>query len=74
MAAADWGMCKDCQWWQIDPGATIADDTMGVCTDGPRGGCGPEREWLTIQVDQNLGAGHSPVGRSSSMDQRRGGR
>jgi hypothetical protein len=19
MAASDWGMCKDCQWWQIDP-------------------------------------------------------
>jgi hypothetical protein len=33
MAAADWGMCKDCPWWQIDPGATIADDTMGLCTE-----------------------------------------
>ena len=33
MAASDWGMCKDCQWWQIDPGANIADTTMGVCTE-----------------------------------------
>src|SRR4029453_1915998 len=31
MAASDWGMCKDCQWWQIDPGANIANTTMGVC-------------------------------------------
>ena len=33
MAASDWGMCKDCEWWQIDPGAKIADNTMGVCTE-----------------------------------------
>jgi hypothetical protein len=33
MAASDWGMCKDCQWWQIDPGAHIADNTMGLCTE-----------------------------------------
>src|SRR5919109_1569124 len=35
MAASEsnWGMCKDCQWWQIDPGAPIADHTMGVCTE-----------------------------------------
>jgi hypothetical protein len=48
MAASDWGMCKDCQWWQIDPGATIADHTMGLCTEyawragaGRRVKCGP---------------------------------
>jgi hypothetical protein len=41
---------------------------------GPSCGCGPEREGLTIQVDQNLGAGQSPVGRSSSMDQSIGDR
>ena len=33
MAASDWGLCKDCEWWQIDPGANIADTTMGVCTE-----------------------------------------
>jgi hypothetical protein len=33
MAASDWGMCQDCQWWQIDPGASISDNTMGVCTE-----------------------------------------
>jgi len=33
MAASDWGLCKDCQWWQIDPGATVADNTMGLCTE-----------------------------------------
>jgi hypothetical protein len=32
MAASDWGLCKDCQWWQIEPEAQIADNTMGLCT------------------------------------------
>lgn len=29
----DWGLCKDCKWWQIDPGAPIADQTLGLCID-----------------------------------------
>ena len=33
MAASDWGLCKECRWWQIDPGATAADNTMGLCTE-----------------------------------------
>ena len=33
MAASDWGLCKDCGWWQINPGANVADTTMGVCTE-----------------------------------------
>jgi hypothetical protein len=33
MAASDWGLCKDCQWWQIEPEAQIANTTMGVCIE-----------------------------------------
>ena len=33
MAASDWGLCKDCQWWQIEPDASIANTTMGLCTE-----------------------------------------
>ena len=29
----DWGLCKDCKWWQIEPGANIAGTTMGLCID-----------------------------------------
>ena len=29
----EWGLCKDCKWWQIEPGAPIADRTMGLCID-----------------------------------------
>ncbi|QDV75656.1 hypothetical protein [Botrimarina mediterranea] len=28
-----WGLCKDCKWWQIEPGASIADRTMGLCIE-----------------------------------------
>jgi hypothetical protein len=33
MAASDWGLCKDCQWWQIDPEAHHTNTTMGLCTE-----------------------------------------
>lgn len=28
-----WGFCKRCQWWQIEPSAKIGDATMGLCID-----------------------------------------
>jgi hypothetical protein len=28
-----WGECKDCKWWQIEPGAAVEDLTMGLCID-----------------------------------------
>jgi hypothetical protein len=33
MAASDWGMCKECQWWQIDPEARMVNTTMGLCIE-----------------------------------------
>jgi hypothetical protein len=29
----DWGLCKDCKWWQLDPGAAVAPRTMGLCIE-----------------------------------------
>jgi len=28
-----WGLCKECKWWQIEPDATVGDNTMGLCID-----------------------------------------
>jgi len=28
-----WGLCKDCKWWQIAPRARVAGSTMGLCID-----------------------------------------
>lgn len=29
----EWGECKDCKWWQIEPNAKISNHTMGLCID-----------------------------------------
>ena len=28
-----WGLCKDCKWWQIEPGDSVQNNTMGECID-----------------------------------------
>jgi hypothetical protein len=33
MASSEWGLCKDCKWWQIDPGAAVENLTMGLCIE-----------------------------------------
>jgi hypothetical protein len=33
MTASEWGECKDCKWWQIEPAAKIANTAMGLCID-----------------------------------------
>lgn len=33
MAKSEWGECKDCKWWQIDPGAAVQNLTMGLCIE-----------------------------------------
>ena len=33
MAKNEWGLCKDCKWWQIEPDAGIANTTMGLCIE-----------------------------------------
>jgi hypothetical protein len=33
MSESGWGLCKHCKWWQIEPKASIANTTMGLCID-----------------------------------------
>ena len=33
MATKDWGLCKDCKWFQIEPGSNLANTTMGLCIE-----------------------------------------
>jgi hypothetical protein len=28
-----WGLCKACEWWQIEPEAKVANETLGLCID-----------------------------------------
>lgn len=31
--ANDWGLCKACKWWQIEPDAENSNTTMGQCIE-----------------------------------------
>jgi hypothetical protein len=31
--SSDWGLCKDCKWWQIEPEASPENLTVGLCID-----------------------------------------
>ncbi len=33
MADTEWGECKDCKWFQIEPDAQAADHTLGLCIE-----------------------------------------
>ena len=33
MSKHQWDLCQRCQWWQIEPNATVKDTTMGLCID-----------------------------------------
>jgi hypothetical protein len=33
MAASEWGECKDCKWFQVEPNAKVSDNTLGLCLD-----------------------------------------
>lgn len=33
MNTQNWGECMNCQWWQIEPDASIAEETMGLCIE-----------------------------------------
>jgi hypothetical protein len=33
MAKQEWGLCKDCKWWQIEPDAEVHDQVLGLCIE-----------------------------------------
>ncbi len=33
MAEPSWGLCKECQWWQVEPDSAVANTTMGQCIE-----------------------------------------
>ena len=33
MSESEWGLCKDCKWWQIEPDAKATGTTLGLCID-----------------------------------------
>ena len=33
MASSEWGLCRDCKCWQIEPKAAAENLTLGLCID-----------------------------------------
>jgi hypothetical protein len=33
MPDTEWGLCKDCKWWQLEPDAPIENLTLGLCIE-----------------------------------------
>ena len=55
MANKEWGLCKDCKWWQIEPDAMIADHTIGYCID-------EDLQPYQLSVSGNSGCNHFMAG------------
>jgi hypothetical protein len=30
---SEWGLCKDCKWWQLEPAAKTSGTTLGLCIE-----------------------------------------
>jgi hypothetical protein len=55
MADSEWGLCKDCKWFQIEPGARAANNTMGLCIE-------EELQRFRLRVSGNSGCNRFMAG------------
>jgi hypothetical protein len=55
MAKSEWGKCKDCKWFQVEPGASAANNTMGRCIE-------EELQRFRLRVSGNSGCNEFMAG------------
>ena len=55
MTDSEWGLCKDCKWFQVEPGAKVADSTMGLCIE-------ESLQHLRLRVSGNSGCNEFMAG------------
>jgi hypothetical protein len=58
MATSGWGLCKDCQWWQIDPEVKTGATTMGM-------GIEEDLQPFRLRVSGDSGCNHYTPGEPS---------
>jgi hypothetical protein len=51
MADTEWGKCKDCKWFQIEPRVKAANNTMGLCIE-------EDLQRFRLRVSGNSGCNH----------------
>ncbi|HEX4612343.1 MAG TPA: hypothetical protein VH092_29380 [Urbifossiella sp.] len=54
--AAEWGECKGCKWFQVEPGAAVGNNTMGLCIE-------ESLQHLRLRVSGNSGCNCFAAGR-----------
>ncbi len=55
MATSTWGECKDCKWFQIEPGEKAKNNTMGLCIE-------ESLQRLRLRVSGNSGCNYFKTG------------
>ena len=63
----EWGLCKDCKWWQLEPRAGIKATTVGQCID-------EDLQRFTLRVSGNSGCNRFAPGRPGEPKGPAGGR
>ena len=61
MADSNWGLCRECQWWQIEPEANVADHTMGHCIE-------EQLREVRLRVSGNSGCSRFTPGKSARAE------
>lgn len=56
-----WGLCKDCKWYQIEPDANLANTTMGLCID-------EELQPYRLRVSGNSGCNRFMAGKPARAE------
>jgi hypothetical protein len=51
----EWGLCKNCEYWQVEPKAQVADATLGHCVH-------EELEHFNLRVSGQSGCNHYAPG------------
>lgn len=53
--SSNWGLCKECKWWQIEPDASAKEPTLGLCID-------EKLQPFLLRVSGNSGCNRFEVG------------
>ena len=55
MAHDEWGKCKDCKWFQVEPDVSAGNNTMGLCIED-------DLQRFRLRVSGNSGCNHFAPG------------
>ena len=57
----DWGFCKDCRWWQVEPTVVATNLTMGQCIE-------EKLQPFQLRVSGNSGCNRFRLGKPTKVE------